>query len=322
MNEQYTYWRQALDGNFDGLQDGKPQMGFYKKKNRDGTSSPVAVFNDEDGKMLMMIGDKFVDAVMNWNFIGAKPITYEVYGQVRDTGMWPGDIPHEIGHNAPPDEFNLLRENIDDAAAQALKWLADVKELKTQEDADRAANWRDSLNKLKKKADERRKAEKEPLQDAVKAMEAKYAPTIAKAETTAATLRDALTGYMRRQEEIEKKRIAEERRKIEEERKRLEAERAAAIEADVFLAATEPELPPMPEPEKAKPIRVGGQLGKATSFRTVVKAEVKDHTLALAFFANHPDIVAAVEKLCAAEARSKTRHLIPGVEFTETKVAA
>ena len=104
MSEQYTYWRQALDGNFDGLQDGKPQVGFYKKKNRDGTSSPVAVFNDEDnGKMLMMIGDKFVDAVMNWNFIGAKPITYEVYRQVRDTGMWPGDIPHEIGHNAPPD---------------------------------------------------------------------------------------------------------------------------------------------------------------------------------------------------------------------------
>ncbi len=324
MTDGYEYWREALAGNFDGLQDGKPQLGFYKKKNRDGTHAPVAVFNDPNnaGKMLMMVGDKFVDAEMNWNFIGSKPITYEVYGRVRDTGMWPGDIPHGIAHNAPPDEFSLLKENIEDAAAQALKWLGEVKNLSTDEHANMAANWRDSLNKLKKKADSKRKEEKEPLAAEVKQIDAKYGAIVKQADDAAETLRGALTQFMRLKEEAERKRLAEERRKAEEERRRQEEERKALAAQDVTLAALEPELPPPPPVTAAPKIQAGGQLGRATSFRSVWSAEITDYAKALEFFASHADVRAAVEKLCNAEARSKTRKPIPGVDFKENKVAA
>jgi hypothetical protein len=107
MTQDWTYWRAALEGNFDGLQDGAPQTGYYKRKNRDGTYAPVAVWRDEDKGWLMRVGeDSFVDAAANWNFVGSKPITFTVYEEVLRDGMWPGDIPHGIAHNAPPNEFD------------------------------------------------------------------------------------------------------------------------------------------------------------------------------------------------------------------------
>lgn len=321
--DNYVFWRGALKEDYPyPMQDGKFECGFWRTKNRDGTWAAVAIWKDgEDLKILVNNAladpEKFAG---RWNYTWTNPVTKEAYDEFRQTGLWPGEIAG-IGHNTP-DEFTELKENIDDQAEQALKWLAELKELTSDLDASKAANWRDSLNKLHKKADERRKEEKEPLAQQVKEIDSKYGAIVKKAKDAADTLRDALTRFMRRKEAEEQKRIAAERKAAEELRAKQEAEYRALEDMDIALAVLAPAPAPIPEPEAPKPIRVGGQLGRATGFRTKHIAVIKDRNAALFHFKDHPDIIAALEKLCNAEARSRTRKEIPGVEFKEERFAA
>jgi hypothetical protein len=321
--DNYIFWRGALKEDYPyPMQDGKFECGFWRTKNRDKSWSAVAIWKDgEDLKILvnstLVEPEKFAQ---RWNFTWQSPVTKEAYDEFRQTGLWPGEVAG-IGHNTP-DEFTELKENIEDQAAQVLKWLADLKELTNDRDADKAANYRDSLNKLHKKADERRKEEKEPLARQVKEIDSKYGAIVKTAKDAADTVRDALTRFMRRKEAEENARIAAERKAAEAERKRQEAERRALEDQDIALAALEPPPAPTPEPEAPRPIRVGGQLGRATGFRTVHKAKITDYRKALDHFAEHPDVRAVIEKLCNSEARSRTRKDIPGVEFVEERVAA
>lgn len=323
--DDYVFWRGALKEDYPyPMQDGKFECGFWRTKNRDKTWSAVAIWKDgEDLKILvnnmLVEPEKFAQ---RWNFTWQNAVTKEAYDAFRETGKWPGeiDIP-AIGDNQPPDEFSSLKDDIEDSVAQALKWLDEHKDLQSQEDADTAANWRERLNKLGKRADAQRKKEKKPLADRVKEIDTKFNALVKKATSAADTIRTALTAFMCRKEEAEHKRLAEERRKAEEERARLEAERKALADQDIALAALEPELPPLPEPEPVK-IQAGGQFGRATGFRKKPVAVITDYRKALDYFAEHADVRAVIEKLCNSEARSKTRKDIPGVEFKEEKVAA
>jgi hypothetical protein len=321
--DNYIFWRGALKEDYPyPMQDGKFECGFWRTKNRDKSWSAVAIWKDgEDLKILvnntLVEPEKFAG---RWNYTWTSPVTKEAYDEFRQTGLWPGEVAG-IGHNTP-DEFTELKENIEDQSAQVLKWLADLKELTNDRDADKAANYRDSLNKLHKKADERRKEEKEPLAQQVKEIDSKYGAIVKTAKDAADTVRDALTRFMRRKEAEENARIAAERKAAEEERKRQEAERRALEDQDIALAVMTPAPAPIPEPEAPKPIRVGGQLGRATGFKTRHVAEITDYRAALDHFADHPDVRNAVERLCSAEARSRTRKPVPGVTFKEEKYAA
>lgn len=323
MTDQYEFWRGALKEDYPyPMQDGKFECGFWRTKNRDKSWSAVAIWKDgEDLQILvnntLVEPDRFAQ---RWNFTWQNAVTKEAYDEFRKTGLWPGEVAG-IGHNTP-DEFTELKENIEDQSAQVLKWLEDLKELTNDRDADKAANYRDSLNKLHKKADERRKSEKEPLAKQVKEIDAKYGAIVKIAKDTADTIRDALTKFMRRKEAEEKARLAAERKAAEELRAKQEAERRALEDQDITLAALEPPPAPIPEPEAPRPIRVGGQLGRATGFKTRHIAEITDYRAALDHFADHADVKVAVERLCNAEARSRTRKPIPGVTFKEEKYAA
>lgn len=322
--DNYIFWRGALKEDYPyPMQDGKFECGFWRTKNRDKSWSAVAIWKDgEDLKILvnntLVEPEKFAQ---RWNFTWQSPVTKEAYDEFRQTGLWPGEVAG-IGDNAPPDEFDLLKENINDQAEQALNWLRQIQDFQSERDASTAANYRDSLNKLKKAADSRRKEEKDPLARQVKEIDAKYKTIVDTAERAANLLRDALTRFMRRKEAEEQKRIAAERKAAEELRMRQEAERRALEDQDIALAALEPPPAPIPEPEAPRPIRVGGQLGRATGFKTRHVAEIADYRAALDHFADHPDVRTAVERLCNAEARSRTRKPVPGVTFKEEKYAA
>jgi len=321
-HDQYVFWRGALAENYPyPMQDGKFECGFWRTKNRDKSWSAVAIWKDgEDLKILvnntLVEPEKFAG---RWNFTWQSPVTKEAYDEFRQTGLWPGEVAG-IGDNAPPDEFHLLKENIDDQAEQALKWLSELKELTNDRDADKAANYRDSLNKLHKKADERRKEEKEPLAKQVKEIDAKYGAIVKLAKDTADKIRDALTKFMRRKEAEEQARLAAERKAAEEERKRQEAERRAMEDMDIALAVLEPPPAPIPEPEAPRPIRVGGQLGRATGFRTVKTAEIEDIDKVFAFFKGNEKVVDVLQKLTNQVVKSGGE--VPGAKLVETKVAA
>lgn len=309
----YAFWKMALKGDFPyAMQDGAFECGFWRTKNRDGRKVPVAIWKDEDGEFCIKVGHEIVDPEKftgRWNFCWQDPITHGTYLHWMEHGEWPGDIPHEIGHNQPPDEFQMLQEDIESAAEDALRWLESVGELEKNEDADKCANWRDALKKRAKKAEALRKDEKQPHMDAAKAVDQKFKPVIERAEATAKKLADALTRLGRRKQEAERKRLEEERRKAEEARKKAEAENAPPPE-------------PAPEPEPPRPVQFGGQTGRKTGMKTRHIAEIQDYRKALDHFADHPDIKAALNKLCQAEARSRTRKPIPGVEYREEQYAA
>ena len=323
--DKYAFWRGALAGDYIyAMQEGNFECGFWRTKNRDKSWVAVAIWEDgEDLKIL--VDDRLVDPeqfVSRWNYTWQNPVTKEAYDTFRETGKWPGeiDVP-AIGDNLAPDEFTELKDDITDSVAQALKWLEEHKDLKTDEEADTAANWRDRLNKLGKKADAQRKVEKEPLAEKVKEIDGKFNAIIKSAIGAADTIRTALTAFMRRKEEAERKRLAEERRKVEEARAKEIAERKALEDTDIALAVTEPELPPLPPVQEVK-VQAGGQFGRKTGFRTKHTAIITDYRKALDHFADHANVRAVIEKLCNSEARSQTRKDIPGVEFKEEKTAA
>lgn len=321
--DDYTFWRGALKEDYPWpMQEGKFECGFWRTRNRDKSWLPVAIWKNEE-KLMILVGNDFVDPeafVQRWNFTWQNAVTKDAYDAFRETGRWPGeiDVP-AIGDNLAPDEFTELKDDINDSVEQALKWLEEHKDLKTDEEADTAANWRDRLNKLGKRADAQRKEEKKPLADKVKEIDTKFNALVKQATGAADTLRTALTAFMRRKEEAERKRLAEERRKAEEERARQEAERKAIAEQDIALAALEPELPPVTEPEPVK-IQAGGQFGRATGFRTVKAAEIEDIDKVFAYFKDNEKVIDVLQKLTNQVVKSGGS--VPGAKLVKTKVAA
>lgn len=320
--DHYEFWREALKDNYiEPMQEGAFKCGFWRTRTRDKSWSAVAVWRDDEG-WAILVDDKMVEAskfASRWNFTWQNPVTKEAYDTFRETGKWPGEIDAPaIGDNQSPDEFSTLKDDIDDSVAQALKWLEDHKELKTDEEADTAANWRDRLNKLGKRADAQRKDEKKPLADKVKEIDTRFNAIVKKATGAADTIRTALTAFMRRKEEAERKRLAQERQKAEEERARELAERKALEDTDIALAVTEPELPPLPPVQEVK-IQAGGQFGRATGFTTVKSAEIEDISKVFEFFKDNEKVRDVLQKLTNQVVKSGGT--VPGAKLVTTKVA-
>lgn len=303
MTDTYKYWRDALDGNFGPVHDGDPQSGFYRKKlGQNRGFAPVAIWQ-RGGKIICLVNGKEQSADELWTWVCQHPITKEAYDAFMASGQWPDDAP-KIGDNRPPEGFDDLRERIEENASEAIAWLKD-RTIENQQDADRAANWRDVLNTLGKLAESERKREKEPHLNAGREVDSKYRPLTERVKEVATKLRGALTVFLNAEEKRRRAKAAAEAKKAEE-----AAERAAA------KGESEPELP-VAEPVK---VAAGGARGKRASLRSVTKAEITDYAQALEYFAEHSEVQALIEKLCNATIRAGGK--VPGVRAETIKVAA
>lgn len=319
--DEFQFWRDALAGKKVEISADAPQPGYYKTRTRkDGPYVPVAIWT-ANGELVCRVGNEKRDPVSVWTFCADKPVSKDDAKHAFEHGTWPGDAP-DIGHNSGD---LSLAEQIAEYAAMALTWLKKTG-VKDQVSADKAANYRAKLNQLKKDADDARTTEKAPHLSAAKAVDDKWRGPIAEATEAAEDIRAALTAFMVAEEkrlkaEAEAKRKAEEER-VAKERARIEAERAEKMRVNPIAALTdqEPELPMAPaEPEPVK-IQAGGQRGRKTGLKTVTVYEVTDYEAALSHVKSHPDVIAAVEKV--AKAQAKTGAAVPGVEARTEKVAA
>jgi len=315
--DEFQNRRDALAGNATALHADIPNPGYYKvRAGKDGPWQPVAIWR-KDGNLVCRVAGEMKDPLAVWTWAAKNPVSKEAAKHAFEHGTWPGDVPMP-GHNSGT---LSLPEEIDDAVAQVSAWLSSTK-VADKVAADTASNWRARLLDLSKRADKQRETEKRPHDDAAKAVQAKWKPVIDRATDTANKLRDALTAYMRAEDERQR-REAEAARKAAEEaaRKQREAAEAARREAEAknIPPPPEPEDVPLPFVEPPK-VQVGGQTGRKTGLREITRYEVEDYEAALAAVKDHPDVRAAVEKVAAA--RCKTGVAVPGVRTIKEKVAA
>jgi hypothetical protein len=130
--------------------------------------------------------------------------------------------------NAPADPATLFREEIDDLLLEARNYL-DGEPIANEQQAEAVSSLLNRLRRVAKDADEARKTEKKPHDDAAKAVQAKWTPIIDKAALASSTAKQALAPWLQQ---------VEEKQRAEAEAARVEAERLARIAAEAHATAS------------------------------------------------------------------------------------
>lgn len=296
---EYSYWQNALKGDFAAVHDGEPQPGFYRAKSKSGKDDPVAIWSG-NGDMLALRGNMMVDAIDIWTWVCRAPITEEVYRGVSAGAPWPDDIAPLSNH---PPEGEQAADEIQSAIDAALAELGTPPVV--QADCDRLANHKDRLSKLYKTQEAERKAKKQPHLDAGAAVDAAYKPILSKIEDAGDKLKKAITAFLLKEEQ---------RRRAEAiaEMKRQEEARQAAIKAN----APPPEPALLPEVERPK----AGTAGRAVSLRTYKSAVITDYAKALQHFAENAEVRELIQTLADRAARNDIA--APGCEIHTKQRAA
>jgi len=259
MSNEWQYWATALKGEFieDLIQRGQPQSGFF----RDRSKRAVAIWRDDTGIRCQVTSGyepRHADEIDElFGFICRTPITRELYMEIKNGGKWPEDVDlpeRGIGDNistlAP---HEAIKAEVNDLIDAARKWIDSIGgAVKTQEHADKVANYAEAFGELEKRADKARKDEKDPHDKAAKAVQAKWLPVVELADEKKRWCKKAFETYA----------LAEKRRREEEARKAAEAARIEAEKADI---AGEPSAP---EPEPVKNVSAGTRGRVALKTRT------------------------------------------------------
>jgi len=315
-SDDYKYWKETLAGRRHPMTE-TPSPGFYRVGFGEHEGQPVAIWR-ELNRTVMLCGERIIDAAAAqseiWINCAKGAIREEAYDFRMATGKW-GDEVRTASEAAPASNMPtdpLERAKVDIAGlVERADELLRKGELKDQTTADTAANIRDRLLALAKEADELRKAEKRPHDEAARQVQAKYVPTVEEAEKGAFRLRSALEVFLRQQKEAERLRVAEVARI-----RRQEEEAARKLAPDNVAAAEHVITQPPPEENK---IRVGGAYGKRTSLKEKTVVRIDDRAAALSALKDHPLIIEALQK--AAELMIKAKLTVPGVStYTEDKL--
>jgi len=134
------------------------------------------------------------------------------------------------GHNSPPDEFEIIKEEINDLYQEAKNWC-DGKPIGTEDQEQAVSDLMAMIRDAEKRADALRKDETKPLDDAKKAIQDKFNTLIGKNKSVTGLTVMALDACKKAIEPYRQKKEAEaiEKARIEQE-KALEAERIAQEE--------------------------------------------------------------------------------------------
>jgi hypothetical protein len=232
-----------------------------------------------------------------------------------------------IGHNQPPEPFDAYTLEIEDLYAEATNYL-DGEPIANQAQADDVSAIVNRLRKVITDADEARKTEKRPHDEAAKAVQAKWKPLLDKADLAASTARNALAPFLKKQEDAQQA-AAEALRKEAEEKAEAAAQAAQDMAPDnlagqAWLRAARDEAAAIGKAaQKAAKGRVHAKGGeRAIGLRSAWTPVLSDSCAALKHYrARQPEELKAwlleqAEKDVRAGAR-----IIPGFTITEDRKA-
>lgn len=240
-----------------------------------------------------------------------------------------------IGHNNPPSAFQLIESKINDLYNEALLWL-DGEAVTNQEQADEIQKLMRLIQAAEKEADEERKAEATPFDDAKAEIQSRYNLLIGKTKSvTGKTVKainackKALAPYLVKQEDERREREAAARK---------EAEEKARIAQEAMRERTGDNLEQNEQAEqlvqeakaaeasvrKVSNEKVGAKgFGRAATLRTYYKAEVTDyHKFASYAWLNCKDEMRVFLDDLAAKLVARGNHDIAGVEVKEDRRVA
>lgn len=235
--------------------------------------------------------------------------------------------PVTIGHNNPPDRFTLFREHIEELLDEAKQFL-DGEPIETDAQAEDVSRLLNMLRTAANDADEARKDEKRPHDEAAKAVQTKWKPVLEAADLAVSTAKKALAPFLQKKED--EQRAAAEAVRMEAERQAAAARKAAenASPADLAAQTTVRVLQEnaadlekkAAKLDKGKAQARGG--GRAVSLRSVWTATLINPVEALKHYrATQPELL---KQWLAEQAQRDVRagkRSIPGFEITETKEA-
>lgn len=295
QDNPFAYYEARLEGRDPPLENNTAQLGFWRLVHADRSSEPVAIWtaDDEPGTKIARVGvlpptalnDGLEAAFFERVFTRCSklPITEESYFDVMDAleagkpAPWPDLPPAVMGQfsNLPPSPEEALRQQIAGERENVDAWLREIGEIKTQEHADKAANWATQIAELERQAEEHRKALKKPHDDACAAIQATWCPIRDGAKELVRRLKTALTPF-----EVEKKR-------------REDEERRAAIAAN--------QAPPS---RSSSGSGTRGVVSRRLSVSTTKRAEIVDFDACLAGFKDNLELRELVQKLADRVARA------------------
>lgn len=348
----YTWHDNAMKGIRGPIHDGDPQSGWYRNRRLISAKGEtpkkfefeaVAYWKDtKSGEQRCAINGKSIGETplqMMWPFASVHPITEETYDNFLATGRWPdqNDVVAALDQlsNEAPDDDSLegIRARIDALRGEASR-LIKKGAAKTQAEADAGADVAVKLGELYSFANKRREAEKAPHLEAGRVVDAAWNP-VRDSALIYKDLKETVCDPYIAAENARKKKIADDA--AAEQRRILKdaADKAAAAQKvidDAHAAAVAKAekkgkaAPPPPEPAKIEvpevalepipeyvPTRAG--TGRTVSSRVVKSALIGDYKLALAHFAEHPEIKALVQEL--ANKLAKANMPTPGCTIIE-----
>jgi hypothetical protein len=194
---------------------------------------------------------------------------------------------NQMGHNNPPlTPYETALAEISSLFDEAQNWL-DGEPVENQGTADKLSRLLNEVRAARKRADDARKAEAKPFDDAKKEIQDRYNPLLKQADLAIDACKKAMTPWLEKLEaekraaEIEARRIADEKRKEAE-----EAARSAAADDLVARQDAEAKIKAAKDAEAAANRaakdkgRAHDGVGQATTLRTSWEPEIIDATAA------------------------------------------
>lgn len=234
-----------------------------------------------------------------------------------------------MGGNMPPEPtpYEQAEKDIGNLYDEAVQYL-DGEPVNSQGVADDIANLLNMLRAAEKKAEEARKAEKEPHLEAGRAVDAKFKPLLERAKQAGEACKKAIAPWLAKLE-AEKRAAAEKARQEAEEKRRIaeeairardaaNLEQAAAAEALLKEAKKAEAAASRAEKDGAK---AGNGIGRAVSLRTEYRPVLVDELAARRHYyeTRHAELLAFLQSLAEQDVRAGKRE-IPGFDIiTEQK---
>lgn len=247
-----------------------------------------------------------------------------------------------IGDNRPPEPinpeptpFDVARDKIDQLYEEAALWL-DGQPIASQEQADGLAALLRLMQDAAKRAEDARKAEVKPLDEAKAAIQARYAPLIGdtkagkgKAVRAIDAMKTAQTAWLvhldkQKQEAARKAREEAEQKAREAQESIRAADRANIVEMEAAERRIAEARAAADAAARAERDKAGakGFAGRGVGLRTTYEPEVADVRAACRhYFVTRPEAFAAVCLQLAKEDFRRGLRDVPGIRCVERKTA-